>query len=529
MENEQRQLIKKYIDLILFRWRLISLCLLVTLVAGLTYYLRMPKVYSAFVLLSYEQQHVNPARMAPEETRRLRDTVATLGDIVTSRNNLESLVLQFDLYAKARQKLPIEDVIENMRKKYISISPSSRGDTFRVAFGGENQDKVLKVANALGAKFIEENLKYREERATETSKYTEDELNMAKEVLDEKELAMRDYKLKYYNELPEQRAGNVTRLNSLHEQYQGIQESIQELERTKIMVQEQIGVQKQLAVSALSLENRGVGARTADEQPMTNQQRLQQMQAYLETLLSRYTEKHPEVKLTRKKIASLQETLGAGDLANTGEQTSIVKRPEQQVLDPEIHQLQLQLKDISLTISSLKKDQQSIKKDIAQYEKWIAAAPVREAEWNALTRDYKELRRHYDYLVAQNLQAESVEHLERKQKGSKFKIVDPARYPEKPIRPDFKKIIVLAAGLGLALGLGITFGLDFVDTSFKDPADIVKELGLTVSTAVPYLENKKEVLKRKFSFVIWACFILICYLALAAAIIYFWKQGRIII
>jgi len=155
-----------------------------------------------------------------------------------SRNSLEKIIIRFDLYPEARQNVPIEDVIEMMRKN-ITIVPTRRGDTFSVTFQGK-QDKVMKVTNSLAAMFIEENLKYREERATEVSRYTQDELNLAQAVLDRKEQAMRDYKLKHFNEMPEQRQGNLGRLNALHARYQGRQDSIQDLERTRIMIHEQI-------------------------------------------------------------------------------------------------------------------------------------------------------------------------------------------------------------------------------------------------------------------------------------------------
>jgi uncharacterized protein involved in exopolysaccharide biosynthesis len=216
MDSKQRQQLKKYVDLVLGRWQFITICLLLSIGAGLIYYLTIPKSYQSTSVLSYEQQQISPTKMDPEQGRnRLQEAVATLRELVTSRNSLEKVITQFDLYPEQRKKLPIEDVIEIMRKN-ISIVPATKGDVFSVSFQGPSPDKVMKVTNALAALFIEENLKYREERATETSKYTQDELDMAKKVLDAKEQVMRDYKLKYYNEMPEQRAGNLERLNSLN-------------------------------------------------------------------------------------------------------------------------------------------------------------------------------------------------------------------------------------------------------------------------------------------------------------------------
>ena len=530
MENQQRQQVKKYLDLLLQRWKLIVGCLLVAVTVGLALYLHMPKLYRSSVLLSYEQQQINPGRMAPErEGQRLRDTVSTLSELVMSRNNLEQLIVQFDLYPEVRQKLPIEDVIEAMRKN-ITITPSSRGDTFTVVFQGAQQDKVMKVTNALGAKFIEENLKYREERATETSKYTEDELNLAKVVLDKKEQAMRDYKLKYYNEMPEQRQSNLTRLSSLHEQYQGMQDSIQDLERTRVMAQEQIALRKRLG-NALS---GGGQADLANEtqtsgRPVGKYEQLQQLKRYLDGLLNKYTEKHPEVRRTRQLIAKLEADLKSAPPSEQSMNGSKDNGVRQSPQDPEIQQLQFQVKQIDLNIKNLKKDQEKIKGEIGRYEKWIEATPIREAEWNALTRDYNELRRHYDYLVAQNLQAGSVEHLERKQKGSKFKIIDPARFPDKPFKPDFKKMLLLALGLGGGVGVGLTFGLDFLDTSFKDVSDIESVLGVGVISSVPYIETRSETRKKRVFLILYGGGFILYTIALGAALVYFYLQGRIVL
>jgi polysaccharide chain length determinant protein (PEP-CTERM system associated) len=526
MEKQQRQQVKKYLDLLFFHWKLLVACLLAATTIGLAVYLRMPKLYQCKSLLSYERQQINPARMAPErDNQRLRDTISTLSDVVISRNNLEDIIKQFDLYHDARQQLPIEDVIDGMRR-HIKISPSSRGDTFTVVFDGRDQEKVMKVTNALAAKFIEENLKYREARATETSKYTQDELDMAKAVLDEKEQLMRDYKLKHYNEMPEQRESNLARLNSLHEQYQGIQDSIQDLERTKVMAQEQLNLRKRLSRAMESVATANTtpsGPR--QEEPISPWQRLQQLYSYLEVLQVKYTDKHPEIRRTKQLIARLEASL-EGQKPSSGTTKSPRRR---QVQDPEVAQLQFQLKDISLNINKLKEDQKTIRSEIEKYEKWIAAAPVREAEWNTLTRDYDELRRHYDYLVSQNLQASSVEHLERKQKGSKFKIVDSAGFPDKPYKPNFFRIMLVALGVGLGGAAGLVFARDFLDTSFRDPSEIEAYLDIPVISSVPYLEQQSEVAAKRLKTVLWSGGFLLYSAVLLTALAYFWLQGKIIL
>lgn len=516
MENQQRQQVKKYIDLLFAHWKFITVCLLVAVSAGLVFYLRAPKLFKSEALLSYEPQQINPGSMSPEgKGRGLKSTVSTLSELVMSRNNLEMIINQVDLYPQSRQKLPIEDVIEQMRRN-IRIIPSSKGDTFTVGFQGTQPEKVKKVANALAAKFIEENLKYREERATETSKYTADELNMAKSVLDKKEEIMRDYKLKYYNEMPEQRQSNLARLSSLHGQYQSLQESIQDLEKTRVLAMEQIALRKQ-ASPIVDNDN------PSSEQYLGNYARLQKLQQYLEDLRVKYTEKHPEIRRVKQLIAKLEQDIqgeGNGD-RSTGQ---LLPSP----LELEIRQIQLQVKKIDLNISELKQKQKKIQTAIERYEGWVDAAPVREAEWTSLTRDYEQLRRHYDQLVSRNLQAESVEYLEQKQKGSKFKIIDSARLPETPFKPDFIRMLLLTLGMGGGFSVGTILFIDLLNTSFKDVHDVEKILGVGVICSVPYIETKTEKRKQRMINILVTVLFSVYVLALGAAFVYLYSKGKII-
>ena len=234
------------------------------------------------------------------------------------------------------------------------------------------------------------------------------------------------------------------------------------------------------------------------------------------------------MRRTKRLIAQLEIQLSEESLSG-GETALTAPDGMRRATDPEIQQLRLQVKEIDLNIRNLRKGQKHTRAEIEKFEKWVAAVPMREAEWNTLTRDYNELRRYYDYLVAQNLQAASVEHLERKQKGSKFKIVDPARFPAKPFKPDFKKIFLMAIAVGLGLGVGLTVGLDFIDTSFKDAGDLESYLGVAVVSSVPYIEEKKEARAIWLWSVFWAIVFFFYTAALLAALAYFWKKGQIIL
>lgn len=534
MDQQQNQQLKKYLDLFL-RWKaFICASILLSLPIGLAVYLQTPKIYQATSLLSYQQQKVSPNKMSPDMEAAIRDVVSTLTQIVTSRTNLENTITTFDLYPAERQHLPMEDVVDLMGRQIV-IEPSKQGDIFQIKYSGSDPEKVVKVTNALAAKFIEENLKYREERASETSSYTSDELEMAKEVMDRKEATMRDYKLKFYNELPEQRLSNVSRLIALQEQYQGKQESIQEQERTMVMIQDQIANRRKLMASEaeVPVEDKQATQPPEAQAHLSSADKLLQLRALLQNLRIKYTENHPDVKRVKKLIAKLE-----GDLARGGEavgpegqegQAGQVEGVKHATSDPVILQLETQLKNITLNIENIIEEKEQLKKAISQYEQWVSAAPVREAEWSALTREYGELKRHYDFLVSSDLQAKSMLNLEKRQKGSQFKIVDPARFPEKPVKPDFLKIVGMALLFGLGLGLGVPLARSFLDYSFRDVSELEAYLGVPVVCAVPFVTTAKEKVWRKRKFLVGLFCLLAASLVVVAVYAYFWRRGLIVL
>ena len=528
MSSEERQFLKKYLDILLRHKKLIIACLLLGITFGLVQYLRMPKVYKSAALIKYQRQSVNPTAMSPDDIRtRTRDVVDTVSQQIMSRTSLEGIIKEFELYLKMRDVIPMEDVVDIMREHHILTRFLEGGDIFEVSYQGNDQDKVVQVTNALAAKFIEENLRYRQERASQTSSYVRDELNMAKEALDKKELVMRDYKLQYYNEMPEQRDNNMNRLNALQEQYQNNQASSHELERTRLLVQEQISLRReflaQLSTDEAALDPTDSSALSGGIKD------IYQLRMRLQRLQTRYTDKHPEVKRLKRIIRDLEmQQEGTPEELLNQEEGSPGQSVNRQ-FDPQIEELKQQLNDLEFNINRLNDERKELVKQIEKYEQWIAAAPVREAEWSALTRDYEQFNEHYQRLVTQSLEAESAKSLENQLKGSQFKNIDSAHFPEKPFKPDFKKILLLAIGIGLGVGGGIALFLELLSTSFKDPGELEAFLKVPVICAVPVIHTKQELLKTRLINIALNISFLIAFGGIVIAAAYFWKQGMIIL
>ncbi len=512
LNQDQRQQIKRFIDILLRRKKLIIFCLLIAVAIGLGKYIKSPKVYRSSSLIMY-QQKINPTELSPDLSK-FQEIVSTVTQQITSRTSLESLITQFDLYRDLRASLPMEDVVEIMRNNHISIRPDTRGNTFEVAYQGSVPRTVLLVTNALAAKFIEENIKVREETVSEVSAYIKDELSMAKDALNKKEAAMRDYKLKYYNEMPDQREPNISRLNALQIQYQNYQNNLQELARTKVLLQEQISMRKDM------LSQMAQGGNPV----LSGAAQIAQLQSNLDMLLTRYTEKHPDVRRLKSQIARLQEEMATeAKTENTG------NKKKSDFIDPQLYEMQKQVENIDYNVVMLTQEKEKTLEHIKQYMLWIEAAPVREAEWTDLTRDYQQFHNHYEKLVGQNIQADSAQSLERRQKGSQFKIIDPAHFPEKPFSPDFVTIMLMALGIGLGAGAALALGLELLDTSFRDAHDLEKFLDLPVACSIPVIRTDREIRIQFLKSAAWVTMLVLSLTILGGGIALLVYKGIVII
>ena len=147
------------------------------------------------------------------------------------------------------------------------------------------------------------------------------------------------------------------------------------------------------------------------------------------------------------------------------------------------------MSDIDRQIAAKEAEQLQLKQIIADYQKRVEGVPTRESELTELTRDYATLQTLYSSLLAKNEEAKISTNLERRQSGEQFKVLDPARLPERPFSPDRPRIIGIGALFGLGLGVGLAALLEYRDTTLKTRDDVITALALPVLALVPLMRS----------------------------------------
>jgi hypothetical protein len=117
--------------------------------------------------------------------------------------------------------------------------------------------------------------------------------------------------------------------------------------------------------------------------------------------------------------------------------------------------------------------------------------------------------------------------MEKQEKGTQFKVANPASLPRKPVSHNIPRIILMAALAGLAVGFGLGLGMEYLDQTFRDHKELNEVLQLRVLAVIPKLKTTAEAnRKRRRNKVIALC--LTGFLVVAVSIgVWLWLNGNL--
>jgi len=491
--------IQDYLTIGLRRKWYIIIPLVICALGSFGVYKYLPKVYKATTLILVQPQTVPESYVRPTNTDSVAGRLNTIGQEILSRTRLEKVIQEFNLYSEIRNNVPMEGIVEMMRKAVeVKVQTNPRDErtqnSFSISFEGKGPRTVMMVTNKLASLFIEENLKVRESQAEGTSEFLSKELASMEERLKQKEHDMRNFKERSMGQLPQQLDANLRILERLQQQIKTTNESLRAAEDRSIVIQSQIELfKKREPTQVVRVGSQGDISVDRGEDPLVTQ--LRNLKRDLASAQSKYKETHPDVVDLKKKIADLEpkvkDLMGRTQEGRVSEQN--LPPP---TLDPETQRLLTQYNEqyhaAVLEAKRLREEEKELKQQVSIYQRRIEETPRREQELILLTRDYDLLKTNYQSLMDKKIQAQMAENLERKQQGEQFKILDPARLPEKPIKPDRNKILLIGCVIGLAAGLGLVWFRESMDQSFHTVSDIEGYLEIPVIATIPNLKEEEK-------------------------------------
>ena len=459
-------------------------------------------------------------------TAEMSSRINSMAQAILSRNNLTNLVNTHKLYLRDQRRLPMEDIIENMRKD-IKVSPvaalGNQGanqsiQAFRISFEYDNRMLAQKVCSDLTSRFINENLTTRANQSVQTTEFVKDQLDERRKKLEEVDKKLTEFRVQNRGRLPEELQANLTALNLSEQRINNISSQIARAQQDKMILESRVSILK----DQLRYANQPVPL-VESQREQARSDRLQQyerdimaMETNIAALLEQYRESHPDVVRRRAELGVLkrQRDLIAKE-EDSKKSEPAPSRPNQvlalsqqrdvRAIEAEIAQAQTLIEAKRQEVDNIQKELKSAQANSESFAARVQSVPLGEAKYDELLRERALLKDQYEEMSRKHDISKTATDLENRKQSEQLELLDPANLPQTPTEPN--RWVIVGAGLatGFVAGVFIAAARELKDTSLKSLKDVRAYTQLTVLGSVPLLENDLVVRRRRrLTWLAWA-------------------------
>jgi polysaccharide chain length determinant protein (PEP-CTERM system associated) len=448
---------------------------------------KLPDVYRSEALIYVVPQRVPESFVRSTVTNPLQDRLLSIAQTILTRAQLERIILELNLYEKERRDGDImEDVVTQMRNVDIQTRVE-RGDAFRIAYSGTDRRLVKEVAERLSQLFISENVRNRSNLAEGASQFLEGQQEEARRNLEDQGKKVAEFRTKYAGELPSQRESNLQAQRGIEMQIQTLVETLND-DRDRLYILEKAIVDWEQEITDIPVSAAPVAGATPTN---TAAQHLAEAKANLAVYEKQYGRLHPEVKRARARVEALEAGAKGEAAASGGPSMTPAEANRRRMLDgARVERTKLERK-----IAENEKEEKRLRDLVTLYQRRLEAMPSRETELADLTRGYESMENIFNKRFNNLEDAKQSAALEGRQIAERFDLLEPARVPERPFKPNRQAINMFGMLAGLGCGFALVALLEYRDKSFKSDDEITRVLTLPVLAVVPFMQTATE--KRK--------------------------------
>ncbi len=432
-----------------------------------------------------------------------------------TRENLYRIMQKYGLYKDRIGKDSIATLVADMRNNItVEILNTNQANawekkadiSFTVSFSSRDPDITHKVANELVTLFLDENVKSRTEKATETTEFLSQEVETLKKELETTESKVATFKERYAGALPEHMEMHMNLL-------QQTAMDIKEIDRDYKSTQEEL---RYLDVE-LATARSGINKRLGDTPTATfsSEAELNKVKLELERAQSLYSESHPTVKSLKRRLENLEKTVAA---ENAG--ASVVKPKGADIeTDLMVAKVQTKIDAAKARLISLDEQKRALRQKVDDLQARISRSPEVEKGLFTLMRDYENAKSKYEEVKSKQLNAKIAENLEQENKAERFTMVESPAFPEKPIKPNRKKLIGLGLFGAIAISFGFVFLLETINARVRGADALEAITKIRPLVTVPYIYTQAEI-KRKKHFYRYLIIGLVAFIVISSIIVH---------
>lgn len=411
-----------------------------------------------------------------------------LKEMVLSRPRLAPIVEKHHLYEQAIAAEGMDEATD-LLKHAISFRVRD-GDTFLLAYEGEDPDTVQAVTQELAQALVEENTKYRAKQADETRDFLDAEKKQTEDELRQKEFALAQFLARHpeFAQDTQQTAGSAVRAAEKEKRdaprvTPGADLELLALQREAHRLQQQIdnpGVPLPRLVKPAQQDPRLVADKNDAEAELTAARRdLADKQA-------RFTEQHPDVRAAAARVKAAEDRLRRAQVALDSAASPDDSDPQPASVEDRAA-LQARLARIEAEINRRKANAQpGTPAPSAAKTKSVAQEIVElETDWSRLNREVTDARDRTKQLQDKQFVASMAATSEAEGRSAQMVIVDPAYKPTHPTGPGKMKLLAMGLFAALGMGVALSFGLALLDDRLYDRHDVERLDVAPVLVVVP--------------------------------------------
>ncbi|MFL1526711.1 GumC family protein [Pseudomonas sp. O230] len=490
MASEYEMSVNDYIAIVKHHAVLLIVSCAAILGVSIAVAMSLPPTFESSGTILIESQQISPELVAANNGTFADERIEVIRQRVMTRDNLAAIIDKYNLFSSQGRQLSVSEKIDEMRNAIgvtlVSAAVKGRGEVtiaFRLSFEHRQPEIATKVANELVTLFLNENIRQRTERANENTEFAKQEADKLEVALNAQDNLVADFKQKHSNALPENRellTNMLTRAeNDLKEVDRDYKAAREELRFNQLEL---------IAANAGGATKPGVVGAAADKP-----QDLGSLKAEYVQLLTLYTEAHPDVRAVKRKITALEANKAlAGNAAMP--------------VNMDVAKAQARIAATDVRIKSLADQKQQTLQKISEYEAQIIETPQVERGLITLMRDHDNAKKKYEEMRAKEMSARISESLEQENKAERFVLLESPLMPEKPVRPNRKKVVAMGFVLAPVGAGALVMLLEMLTQRVRGAEALGSVLGRRVLVSIPYIHTKSELASRKK----WRTRLIIC-------------------
>ena len=486
--EEQSFELDRYIGILKRRkWHLVIPTILI-MAASAAVALLWPSVYKSSATILIEEQDIPSDFVMTTVTGYAEQRIQATRQRIMSTSRLVEIINRFGLYAAYKDRWTTEEIVDKMREDIhldlISADtidrrtgrPAVATIAFTLSYEGRNASTVQRVAEMLVSLFLNENREVRQRQTSETTEFLKDEAQRVNVRLDAIEAQLTDFKARHVNALPEMLRVNLSALESKTSAIQRVDTQIRSLKEREAYLETQLaGIPKQ-------------------EDPATARLRLLKLD--LLDLKSKFSDDYPDVRKLNDEIAELERRVAKKESNSAA--------ADEQPDNAAYITLAAQLSSTRNELKSFLQQKAELTKEIAMYRQRVESTPKIEQAYRSLLIDRDSTRAKYEDLLRKEMEARVALGLEKEQRGERFTLIDPARLPEKPYKPNRLAIMLIGVVLGAGAGVAVAAFSEFADQSIRTAFDLTKISTLPILVSIPTIITPWERRRRRWRYLSWS-------------------------